>query len=240
MKRLALITCALLAMGASPVWAAPLKAVAAENFYGDVLRQIGGSDLAVTSILDNPNQDPHSFEASPSAARAIASAAIVVANGADYDPWMASLLKASPSARRIVVVAADLVGAKAGDNPHLWYDPRTMPAVAAAEAAALARLDPPHRADYARRLDAFRAALKPLAAKIAAIRAAHPGIAVTATEPVFGYMAAALGFTMRNTRFQLAVMNDTEPSAAAVAGFEDDLPRIRSGCCSTIARSPTT
>ncbi|HVV91858.1 MAG TPA: zinc ABC transporter substrate-binding protein [Hyphomicrobiales bacterium] len=224
MKTALLLATALLAAGAGEAWAAPaVKAVAAENFYGDVLRQIGGSHVAVTTILSNPNQDPHEFEASPSTARALAGAALVVYNGADYDPWMARLLTASPAPHRAAVVAADLVGARAGDNPHLWYDPKTMPAVAAAVAGDLERLDPADAAGYARRLATFQASLKPIRDRIAAIRAAHPGVAVTATEPVFGYMAAALGFAMRNERFQIAVMNDTEPSARDVAAFQNDL-----------------
>jgi zinc/manganese transport system substrate-binding protein len=224
LKSVLVLAVALLAAGPGVASASPaLKAVAAENFYGDVLHQIGGAQLAVTSILTNPNQDPHEFEASPSTARALAGAAIVVHNGLDYDPWMAKLLSASPAPRRIAVVAADLVGAKTGDHPHLWYTPRTMLAVAPAVAADLERLDPIHKAAYQGRLAAFRASLKPVAARIAALREKYAGTPVTATEPVFGYMAAALGFTMRNQRFQMAVMNDTEPSARDVAAFQDDL-----------------
>ena len=103
--------------------------MAAENFYGDVARQIGGDRVSVASILSNPDQDPHLFETSPAVVRQIAAAQIVIYNGADYDPWMAKLLKVTPKAGRIVIVAADLMHKKAGDNPHLWYDPPTMPAV---------------------------------------------------------------------------------------------------------------
>src|SRR5882724_9119562 len=136
--------------------------VAAENFYGDVARQIAGPDATVTSILGNPDDDPHSFEASPSVARAIADAGIVIANGADYDPWMEKLLGASASPGRVAIVAAALAGRKAGDNPHLWYDPATMPLVARALAAALAAADPTGRAAYERRLQVFLDSLKPI------------------------------------------------------------------------------
>jgi zinc/manganese transport system substrate-binding protein len=105
---------------------ATISIVAAENFYGDVARQVAGSTATVTSILSNPDQDPHLFEASPSVARNLSSAAIVVYNGADYDPWMAKLLGASRSANRKVIIVADLVRKKSGDNPHLWYDPATI------------------------------------------------------------------------------------------------------------------
>jgi zinc/manganese transport system substrate-binding protein len=203
--------------------AEPVRIVAAENFYGDLAQQVGGDAVAVTSILSNPNQDPHEFEASASTARRIADAHVVVYTGAGYDAWLPRLLAASPSAKRVVIVAADLVGRKEGDNPHLWYDPPTMPAVAAAIADALARLDPSHATGYRDRLAAFRASLQPLAERIAAMRRKYAGIPVTATEPVFGYMAAALGLEMRNNRFQLAIMNDTEPGAAQIAAFETDL-----------------
>ncbi len=113
--------------------------VAAENFYGDVAQQLAGPDVTVSSILSNPDQDPHLFEASPSVARLLSGAAIVVYNGADYDPWMSKLLAASRSPDRKVIIVADLVHRKPGDNPHLWYDPPTMPAYGKALVATLVR-----------------------------------------------------------------------------------------------------
>ncbi|HEY2526895.1 MAG TPA: zinc ABC transporter substrate-binding protein [Xanthobacteraceae bacterium] len=197
--------------------------VAAENFYGDVARQIGGNRVSVTSILNNPNQDPHLFETSPSVVREIAAAQVVIYNGADYDPWMERLLKVTPKPGRVVIVAADLMQKKAGDNPHLWYDPATMPAVAKALAGALSAADPKHQDEYTARLSTFVASLRPLNDRIAAISQKFAGTSVTASEPVFGYMAAALHLIMLNQTFQLAVMNDTEPSARDVAAFEQDL-----------------
>ncbi len=225
MKTIAALTC-LIALGLSPAASAadgPVKLVAAENFYGNVAHQIGGPRVEVTSVLSNPDQDPHLFETSPAVLRQLAAARIVIYNGADYDPWMPKLLKATPRPRRIAIVAADLVHKRASDNPHLWYDPPTMPAVARALAAALAKADPGHAADYQARLATFLASLKPLNDKIAAIAKKYGGAPVTASEPVFGYMAAALGLKMRNEKFQLSIMNDTEPSARDVATFERDL-----------------
>jgi zinc/manganese transport system substrate-binding protein len=201
------------------------KIVAAENFYGDMARQIAGPDASIDSILTNPNQDPHDFEASPSTARLIADASLVIYNGADYDPWIESLLKASKSANRRTIVAAELMNRKSGDNPHLWYDPATMPRVAQALAAELGRADPGHKTDYENRLQAYLASLKPLSDKIDELKQKYGAIDVTATEPVFGYMAKALGFKMRNESFQIKVMNGTEPSASDVAAFEDDLKK---------------
>lgn len=208
---------------AEPTVPEPIPVVAAENFYGDVAQQIGGADVHVTSILSNPNQDPHLFEATPSVARALAAARIVVANGLDYDPWVNGLLRAAPSRDRTVIVVGDLLGAKSGDNPHIWYDPKTMPAVAAALANDLSAVDPAQQADFRRRLARFQQSLQPIQAAVAALRDRVAGEPVTATEPVFGYMLNALGLHVRDRAFQLAVMNGTEPSASAVAAFETNL-----------------
>lgn len=197
--------------------------VAAENFYGDVVRQIGGRYVDVTSILSNPDQDPHLFEASPKTARALQQASIVVYNGADYDPWMTKLLAVSKNSKRATIVAADLVGKKAGDNPHLWYDPATMPAVARAIGSALSAADPSHKNVYDANLATFLGSLKGINDKVAAMHARYAGQPVTATEPVFGYMSDAIGLAMRNQRFQLATMNDTEASPSDIAAFERDL-----------------
>jgi zinc/manganese transport system substrate-binding protein len=200
-----------------------IAVVAAENFYGDIARQIGGDRIAVVSIMSNPDQDPHLFETTPGIVRQLAAAQIVILNGANYDPWMDKLLAATPRAGRTVVSAAQLTGRKPGDNPHLWYDPATMPAMATAIADALAKADSAHAPDYAARLKTTLAGLARITQRVAQLKAKHAGIPVTATEPVFGPMTDALGLTMRNQRFQLAMMNDTEPSARDVAAFENDL-----------------
>src|SRR5471030_617344 len=150
----------LLALSATcPARAADSKiaVVAAENFYGDIARQIGGERIDVASIMNNPDQDPHLFETTPGVVRQIADARIVIVNGADYDPWMEKLLAAAPRPGRIVVTAALLTGKKPGDNPHLWYDPATMPAVAKAVSQYLVQADPAHKADYDARLATFLA-----------------------------------------------------------------------------------
>jgi zinc/manganese transport system substrate-binding protein len=200
-----------------------IAVVTAENFYGDIARQIGADRVEVVSIMNNPDQDPHLFETTPGVVRQISNAQVVIFNGANYDPWMEKLLAAAPRRNRVVITAAELVGAKAGDNPHLWYAPATMPAVAKAIAQAFAKADAEHASDYAVRLAATLASFTRVSLRVAQIKSKHSGDAVTATEPVFGPMADALGLTMRNQRFQLAMMNDTEPSARDVAEFENDL-----------------
>ena len=205
----------------------PVKIVAAENFYGDIASQIGGGEVAVTSILTNPNQDPHLFEASTETAKALANAKVVIANGVDYDPWLEKLITANKAPGRQEIVVAALVGRRAGDNPHLWYDPAYMTAAATAIAAALGKVDPAHKADYQQREAAFVTSLAPLKAEIAEMKAQFAGQPITMSEPVFGYQADLIGLKVRNQGFALSVMNNTEPSPSQVAGFEDDLKKHR-------------
>jgi zinc/manganese transport system substrate-binding protein len=207
----------------APALADPVKVVAAENFYGDMASQIGGANVAVTSILSNPDDDPHLFEASPATAKALSDANIVIANGVDYDPWMEKLLSASKAAARKEIVVGALVGRKAGDNPHLWYNPAYMTAVAEALVADLVAADPAHKADYEQGETKFLESLKPLADKIATMRKSYAGQPITASEPVFGYQAKLIGLDVRNEKYALAIMNNAEPSPSRVAAFENDL-----------------
>ncbi|MGN6578638.1 MAG: metal ABC transporter solute-binding protein, Zn/Mn family [Bordetella sp.] len=204
-------------------WAAPVAIVAAENFYGDIARQIGGSEVTVSSILQSPDQDPHLFEAAPSTARDIAAARILVQSGIGYDDWMGKLAHASKGGADKLLVVASLAARKDGDNPHIWYDPQTMLAYAAVLTERLVAADPAHAADFRKRLADFQASMHPVLAKIAALRAQYSGVPATATEPVFGYLMDAVGLRNRNAAFQVAVMNDTEPSASDLAAFEQSL-----------------
>jgi zinc/manganese transport system substrate-binding protein len=194
--------------------------VAAENFYADVIGQIAPPGTKIISVMTNPNQDPHLFEADPGTARAVSDASIVVYSGLDYDPWMEMLLSSTRPAHRRVIAVAELLHLKPGTNPHIWYDPLTMPVFARAIASAIG-------GDNQARLDRFLASLRPIDDKVAALQARFAGVPVTATEPVFGPMAAAIGLYMRNESFQMAVMNDTEPSVADTAAFERDLKTRR-------------
>jgi zinc/manganese transport system substrate-binding protein len=219
----ALFAIALVLAANSPAQAGRLQVVAAENFYGDVARQIGGDRVEVASIINNPDQDPHLFELTPSIIRHVAGAQIVIFNGANYDPWMNNLIAAAPRPGRAVLNVAQLTGKKPPDNPHLWYAPEVMQVVAGALSETFGKIDPVHAADYAARQETFDRSLKEIDKKVDRIRAKFAGTPVTATEPLLGYMASALDLQMRNQRFQLAVMNNTEPSASDTAAFEQDL-----------------
>jgi zinc/manganese transport system substrate-binding protein len=219
MRLLILLICSVYQLSAF----AQLHIVAAENFYGDVAKELGGNQVQVISILQNPEQDPHLFTASPSIAKAIAGADIVVYNGADYDGWMAKLLSAVSAKQHIVIVVADLMGIKAGENPHIWYMPTTMSRYAEALSKQLVRLDPAHTNDYTKRLTQFQLKQTALQDKIKQLKQKTDGLAVTATEPVFNWMAAALGFQIRHLDFQQSVENESSPSPAAMKKMLDDL-----------------
>jgi zinc/manganese transport system substrate-binding protein len=214
---------AMLLAAAPACQAAPLAIVAAEGVYADVARQVAGPDAVVAAILTNPASDPHMFEPAPSVARAVAGAAIVIENGIGYDPWMARLVSVSPRPAGSVIVVAALLHRQPGDNPHLWYDPAALPAVAEAVYAQLCRDDPSAQAGLAERLRGTLAAFAVLNQRIAALHAKFAGMKVAATEPVFGPMLAALGLVDLHPRFGLAVMNGTEPRAGDVAAMEEDL-----------------
>lgn len=201
----------------------PIPVIAAENFYGEVATAVGGDRVEVENVIISEKTDPHDFEPPPSVARAVANSRIVIVNGAGYDHWMERLVQASDNPDRTVVDVASLIGAVEGDNPHLWYDPRTVPALADALASSLAVIDPEAAAGYESRRKDFVASLDQLNQKISEIRDRYSGTPVSATEPVFGPMAAALGLDMRNEDFQRAVMNETEPSAREIAALENDL-----------------
>jgi zinc/manganese transport system substrate-binding protein len=191
-----------------------INAIGAENEYADVLSQIGGRYVHVSSILDNPNTDPHTFEASPSVASEVSSATLIVQNGVGYDTFMNKIEAASPNASRRVIVVQNLLGLPTDTpNPHLWYSPRTMPAAAKAMAAGLSALQPSHKAYFDANLARFDASLTPWFNAIAQFKARYAGTPVAVTEPVADYLLQAMGMKIRTPFvFQADIMNGVDPS----------------------------
>ncbi len=214
------IITAFLMLWSAVLFAKPLNLVAAENFYGDIAKSLGGPYVNVVSVLSNPNQDPHSFSSNPGTARDVAAADMVIYNGIDYDPWMVNLLAPTAQQQKKIIVVADLLGKKSGDNPHIWYDPHTMQVYAAALTAALIQLDPAHATYFQQQLADFNKRYAVLISKIAALKTRFQNTPVIATEPVFNEMAKALNLKMYGTGFQLSVMNDAEPSMSDTRDFE--------------------
>ncbi len=164
-----------------------IVAVGAENEYANVIGQIGGRYVSVTAIMSNPNTDPHTFEASPSVARVVSSAQLVVQNGVGYDTFMNTIEAASPDPGRKVIEVQKTLGLPDNPdstaNPHLWYNPRTMPAVAKAVASDLSGLEPAHTGYFHSNLVRFDRSLTPWLQDLARFKAAHPGTPVATTEP---------------------------------------------------------
>jgi zinc/manganese transport system substrate-binding protein len=195
-----------------------MTVVGAENFYADVLHQLGGSKLRIYSFLSNPNADPHQYESSAGNARAVADARVVVENGLGYDAFMEKLLRASPGTKRTVINVQRVVGAEEGANPHLWYDPAVMPRVSRAITDALAAADPHNAGVYRSNLDVFLGSLEPISAKVAEMKSRFEGTPVAFTEPVYGYMAQALGLEVRSpAAFMKAVEEGNDPPSSAIA-----------------------
>jgi zinc/manganese transport system substrate-binding protein len=200
-----------------------ITAVAAENQYGNVLAQVGGRYVSVSSLLTNPNTDPHTFEASPQVAREVASARLVIQNGLGYDSFMNSIESASPSQDRDVITVQRILHLPASTpNPHLWYDPGTMPRVADAIAADLAAIDPAHAAYYRANAAAFTRSLGSWFNALAALKLSAPGTPVATTEPVADYFLQAAGAVNETPwSFQAAIMNGVDPSPQDVAAERD-------------------
>jgi zinc/manganese transport system substrate-binding protein len=196
-----------------------IVAVGAENEYADVIGQVGGEYVQSSAIMSNPNTDPHTFEASIAVAREVGNAQLVVQNGVGYDGFMNTIESAAPSSGRTVIDVQQLL--KLPDstpNPHLWYDPSTMPKVADAIAAALSAIQPSHAAYFTASAAAFTASLKPLDAAIASFKSAYPGVPVATTEPVADYLLTALGAdNLTPWTFQADIMNGVDPSPQDVA-----------------------
>ena len=196
-----------------------IVAVGAENEYADVLSQVGGKYVQVSAIMSNPNTDPHTFEASASVAREVSAAQLVVQNGVGYDGFMNTIENAAPSSSRKVVVVQNLLGLPdSTPNPHLWYKPGTMPAVATAVAADLAALAPAHASYFKANAAAFISSLAAWNNAIAAFKAKYPDTPVATTEPVADYLLQAIGAdNLTPFAFQADIMNGTDPSAQDVA-----------------------
>jgi zinc/manganese transport system substrate-binding protein len=220
-----LLSTLLAACGAPPAGASSgktLQVVAGQNFWGSIAAQLGGSHVSVSSIVTNPNADPHEYETSTQDARAFATADYVILNGAGYDAWGAKLLSANPNPYRKVFTVADLLNKKAGDNPHFWYNPDWVEQVADKITADYKAIDSADSTYFTQQREAFRTALKPYHDRIAKIKSTFAGVAVGSTESIFVYMAQALGLNLISPpEFMQAVAEGNDPPAQTVAEFHD-------------------
>jgi len=197
--------------------------IAAENFYGEIAKELGGQYVEVNSILTNPSQDPHLFTASSSTVKALSQADIVIYNGAGYDPWITSLLKMENKQSQQKIEVASLLDLKPSANPHIWYSPNTVPLLSRVLTEMLIKDDPIHAKFFQAQFDRFNQTYQQIWNMIARLKIRLQNTAVIATEPVFNYMADSLELKMHGVDFQINMMNDIPPSVTQIKTFEDDL-----------------
>ena len=205
--------------GSSLSGSAKIDAVGAENEYADVIGQIGGQYVNVSAIMSNPNTDPHTFEASAQVAAEVSAAQLVVQNGVGYDDFMTGIEQANAGSSRKVVNVQQLLGLPSTTpNPHLWYKPTTMPAVAAAIASDLESIDPSHASYFKANLTTFDDSLAAWNTAVAQLKSKFGGDAVATTEPVADYLLQAAGIdNLTPWAFQADIMNGNDPSPQDVA-----------------------
>ena len=202
-----------------PCPTAPVDVVVSVDQWGDIVSELGGACAKVKTILAGSSVDPHDYEPSPADAASFAGAKMVVVNGADYDAW-ASKLAESSAAAAPVVSASEVTKTADGANPHLWYSPTAVTAVADAVTAELSKLDPQAASYFGERREALTTTLKPYDDLIAKIKAGASGKSYAATEGIFDYQAEAMGLVNKTPEgYQRASANESDPSPADIAAF---------------------
>lgn len=201
-----------------------ISIVAAEDFYGEVAKAVGGKHVSVTSIINKPSMDPHDFEATPQTAKAVSSAKLVIYNGIGYDGWMEKLVS-NQKAGNVIRVGEDVMNKKDGDNEHLWYQPDTMPALANHLADKLAKLDSANADEYKDNAANYIASIKPIKDEVAKISKKSDNKLVDVSEPVFDYMLEALGYKVANNHFEQAVEEESDPSPKDIAQMQQHIEK---------------
>jgi zinc/manganese transport system substrate-binding protein len=202
-----------------------LSVVAAENFWGSIASQLGGDRVSVKSVITNPDTDPHDYEPTPADARTVASARYVIYNAVGYDPWAPKLLAANPQSGRKVLAVGDLVGVKAGGNPHRWYSPPNVEQVIDQITADYKSLDPADAAYFDQQHAAFvSTGLGEYHSLIETIKARYAGTPVGASESIFAPLADALGLDLLTpASFLDAISEGSEPTAADKATIDNQI-----------------
>ena len=202
-----------------------IQVVAAENFWGSIASQVGGSHVQVTSIIVNPDTDPHAYEPTPSDARLIAQAQYVIVNGAGYDAWAPKLLDANPASGRTVLTVGDLFGKKEGDNPHMWYSPSYIDQVVDRMGSDLAKIDSADASAITQQAAQYKSTgLKDYHDTVSAIKAKYSGSRVGATESIAAYLAHGTGLNLVTPSSYLkSISEGTDPSAADKAEVQNEI-----------------
>jgi zinc/manganese transport system substrate-binding protein len=193
-----------------------LQVVAAENFWGSIAAQLGGDRVHVTSLITSPATDPHDYEPTAADARTMAGAKFAIVNGIGYDPWASKLIAANPVSGRAVLTVGDLVGIKAGGNPHRWYSPSDVQKVIREIVPTYTKLDPKDAAYFKQQEAQFQTqGLGQYKRLIATINRKYHGISVGASESIFAPLAQALGLNLVTPpTFLTAISEGAEPTVA--------------------------
>jgi len=202
-----------------------IPVAASINAWGSILIQLGGDHVKATSIITNPDTDPHAYEPTPADGRVIAGSKLFVQNGIGYDTWAAKALSASPDPNRAVITVGELVGIPDGGNPHRWYSPTDVNKVADAITADLKKLDPADAAYFdTQRKNFDTVALAKYHAIIADIKAKYAGTPVGASESIFAPLSEALGLNLLTpASFLKAISEGTDPSAQDKTTIDDQI-----------------
>jgi len=204
-----------------------ITVVAAENFWGSIAKQLGGSHVNVTSIIANPDTDPHDYEVTPADARTIASAQFVIVNGIGYDPWAPKLIAANPAGNRTVLTVGDLVGVQVGGNPHRWYSPANVHQVIEQITADYQKIDPADQSYFDQQKQNFEnQGLAQYNQLITQIKTKYAGTPIGASESIVTPLADGLGLTMLTPEtFLDAISEGSEPTAADKSTIDDQIKR---------------
>ncbi|CAI2693294.1 metal ABC transporter solute-binding protein, Zn/Mn family [Apilactobacillus apinorum] len=191
------------------------------NFYGEVAKNVLGKYGKVTSIINNPNIDPHDFNPASSDAKSVYQANLVIYNGLGYDSWAQKLLSSNKNVDSINV--GSLMGKKTGDNPHIWYNVATMEKLANELAAKFTKLQPSHKKDFENNAKAYIAKLKVLNTQLADIKKNKINKTVAVSEPVFDYSLTNMGYTVSDKSFEEATEKDNDPSPKSIREIQNDI-----------------
>jgi zinc/manganese transport system substrate-binding protein len=209
-----------------------VQVVAAENFWGSLASQLGGTRVNVTSIVSDPNADPHEYQSNPANARAFANANLVIVNGAGYDSWAQSIINASNSPNRQILTVQNVVGlaGKSDLNPHFWYSPYYVNTTVHAMYKSLVAIDSADTSYFHQQYATLNASLyHSYMSAEAQIRQKFSGTPVAATEDIFVYMANATGLKVVSpVGFMVAVAEGNDPPAQDVVTFQQLLGGGRS------------
>jgi len=201
-----------------------VQIVAAENFWGSLVSQLGGTQVRVLSIVSDPNADPHEYESNTADAEAIANAKFVIVNGAGYDDWALKLISASNTPNQTVLNVQELIGQSIGANPHFWYSPYYVNETVNAMYNDLVAIDPADAAYYNQQYVNLNASLGVYNQRIDEINQQYAGTEVASTESIFEYLANATGLDLVSPpAFMEAVAEGNDPPAQSVVQFQQQL-----------------